>query len=113
MANASVKGDEGCRDERENHAMHRATGQRSRFGYVPSNTHKQPPFADKKGEGPAFAILQGALFLSKEWVGGKNLPSRWQVYKAACCGQTNYLSNYDLPLNHMIFPQSCGQLKPG
>lgn len=35
------------------------------------------------------------------------------VTKAACCGQTNYLSNYDLPLNHMIFLQSCGQLKPG
>lgn len=33
--------------------------------------------------------------------------------EAACCGQTNYLSNYDLPLNHMIFLQSCGQLKPG
>lgn len=40
-------------------------------------------------------------------------PADGRYNKAACCGQANYLSNYDLPLNHMIFLQSCGQLKPG
>lgn len=28
-------------------------------------------------------------------------PDGWQRV-AACCGQANYLHNYDLPLNHMI-----------
>lgn len=28
-------------------------------------------------------------------------PDGWQR-AAACCGQANYLHNYDLPLNHMI-----------
>lgn len=40
-------------------------------------------------------------------------PADGRYNKAACCGQANYLSNYDLPLNHMIFLQSCRQLKPG
>lgn len=66
----------------------------------------------KRGEKPSFFLLCFLLFI------GSAFPSLapsvlsiflslslcldgWQRV-AACCGQANYLHNYDLPLNHMI-----------